>query len=78
MCAVAVSLAVILGGVYIAAHGNPAWGAAMGGGGLLGGVGLPAIIPQFIGNKSENESQEVEKPPMRPGTKLPERTKRRK
>jgi uncharacterized membrane protein len=64
-----VSIASIVGGVYVAIKGNPGWGAALSSGGLLGVSGLPAIISAFT--RRENKPEPVEE-------KMPAKVKRRK
>lgn len=59
--ACAVVVALIGGGVYLAQIGHPWEGTAMGGGGVIGGVGLQALISSFLKGRMEDSSPEEKK-----------------
>ena len=57
ICAVVVALAFIVSGAYVATHGNPWPGAALGG----GGVGLQALVATFVrGRNEKRENSETQ------------------
>lgn len=62
ICAVIVALALIGGGVYLAKIGHPWEGTAMGGGGVIGGVGLQALVGTFLKGRSDDSKPEESKP----------------
>jgi uncharacterized membrane protein len=57
-CAVIVALALIGGGVYLAQIGHPWEGTAMGGGGVIGGVGLQALVSSFLRGRTEDAGKQ--------------------
>lgn len=61
ICAAVVALTLIAGGVYVAKIGHPWPGTFMGGGGVIGGVGIPAIISSFTKRKKEEEQSSPKK-----------------
>ncbi len=66
MCAVIVALALIAGGVYLAQIGHPWQGTAMGGGGVIGGVGLQALVSSFLRNRQQAQEEEEENHEQKP------------
>jgi len=62
LCAVIVALALIGGGVYLAKIGHPWQGTAMGGGGVIGSVGLQAIVSTFLRGRAQEEEKRENKP----------------